>query len=270
MSDAAIRQEERDGAGLLARYRAGLLEVAYPCAPDVDCTFGPKSGRSHGEDCECGDSWRVPVDPEDLLRLLAFLGVEEARALCSEGDAAKWATYDTADLDLWLDMLSRLLAKLPARRVEEKACSECDSTGEWEIQGDPWEPGDEWPEPVAVKCEACSGSARYKTDTPAERWLLVAACVTVGREILRSGRGLAPGEGDPGARRAEEAIAAAEAWVEEPTNAGEEAWGRSGEVPAWCPMPFPAIPTRRLQAAAKILSTERVREIASNSLLKVL
>ena len=262
--DAAIGRAERDedGRGLLARYRAGLL-LAYPCAPDVACNASSwcQSAAPFDPGCEnCGGSGRVPADQEDVLRLLAFAGVEEARALvpcCSDsGTGCSWAWHADHDhLDAWLEGISRLCAKLPARRVEAVACEDCGGERSYAVEGS-----------RVHQCRCCGAvrdaALREAVDTPAERWLLVAACVAVGREICGPDDGEhADCDSECMARRELDALVAGSAWVEEPTLVCEGEWSSVVQTDArWVPGPHDER-AANLQAAAEVLGEPRVREL---------
>ena len=268
--DATIRQAERDGGGLLARYRAGLLG-AYPCAPDVACPCSRCYGSGQtdwesltwggeAEECpRCNGSGerRVPADPEDLLRLLAFLGVEEARALVP----VDWGWGSLVGLKAWLMELSRLLAKLPARRVEVE-CHPCENH--------------RYPALASLRpFSCCDGTGNVRQDVQAENWILVAACVAVGRECLTYAM-----DHSVGCSFADEwdALNAAEAWIADPTQERLTAWRRiqTGSPPSWVPEPprapqpgrMPANLAQPLHAASEVLGETRVRELVCAEIVR--
>ena len=241
----------------MERLRADELP-AYTVARDVTCC--PPCPDQYG--CaRCKGTGRVPCEPLDLLRLLAFLGVEEARKACGgspryyelEGELPlpQWIGSLTSGLNGRGFGLSSILSKLPPHRLEV-ACANC-RHGVVSL---------------GPRCRRCRVS-----DTPAERWLMVVAALAVARKCwechdlpycsdLRT--------------RIEDALLDAQAWVEEPTRERERAWqGRSDDwngIPAWVPSPHSWAgigPTaaETLQAAAAVIGEPRVREVVTAALL---
>jgi hypothetical protein len=198
----------------------------------------------------------------DLVRLLAFLGVEEAREITPIDPA--WGYL--VGLKEWLREVSRLAAKLPPRRLEVD-CSDLKCEGNGWYWGDPAKSLDQ-----RHACEPCKGTGKVTSDTPAETWRLVVAAEATGRTCWNHGTMTLPTEQelDQSIRR-ERALDACAAWIEEPTKERAAAWAF---LPLWVPgPPWPSWPAARgraaqiLQAAAKILGEPRTREVAAAAVL---
>ena len=249
MTDATTRAKERTGGGIMERLRADELP-AYTVARDVACSEGTDCAEWGACPGGCKGTGRVPYEPQDVLRALAFLGVEEAR----EAVGVAWeAVFSLVSVEerLWSGSLRDLLSKLPPHRLEV-ACANC-RHGVVSL---------------GPRCRRCRVS-----DTPAERWLMANAALAVARKCwechdlpycsdLRT--------------RIEDALLDAQAWVEEPTRERERAWqGRSDDwngTPAWVPSPHSWAgigPTaaETLQAAAAVIGEPRVREVVTAALL---
>ncbi len=132
-------------------------------------------------------------------------------------------------------------------------------------------------------CALCSNTGKVHHDTDAEVWLLVAACVAVGRACAQAVFVQGAGESPPtGERSALDALDAAEAWLAEPTQ--ERGTDRVSDAGLdWLDPVLWAISgsqtnghsQRRLchalQAAAKLLGETRVREpVAAEIVRRVL
>jgi len=257
----------------MERLRADELP-AYTVARDVACC--PPCPDQYG--CaRCKGTGRVPLDPLDLLRVLTFLGVEEAREIVGGGYDRGCDYYmdddgphpESCPIRAWLHALSRLLAKLPPHRLEV----ECANCRHGVVS-------------LGPRCRRCR-----VTDTPAERWLLADAALAVAWECLRAeersacvvydleaghyrytdtdSMSLAPSWSaflDP----VRNALLAGQAWVEEPTPERLVAWSRSvSGTPRWVPAPVweSGFYADRGAQAATILGAARVREVVTASLL---
>ena len=261
MTDATTRAKERTGGGIMERLRADEIP-AYTVARDVACEDCDGSGfvQRNGQCGLCGGTGRDPYEPLDLLRLLAFLGVEEARevepgayGLCGchesvgECEHLEGVEDETPLLCYWLQALSRLLVKLPPHRLLVNSTR---------------------PLVYALDRRATSGLVETKTnwphDTPAERWLMVVAALAVAWALarVRATRRLVT---------LPALLLAGQAWVEEPTPERERAWHAewsAGPLPEWVlPLPTTQHAREALQAAASIIGAARVREIVTAALL---
>ena len=229
----------------MERLRADELP-AYTVAREVTCT--PPCGL-------CGGTGRVPYDPQDVLRALAFLGVEEARWAVGEAWEAVFNLV-SVEFRLWSGSLRDLLAKLPPHRLLVNSTR---------------------PLVYALDRRVDSGLVETKThwphDTPAEQWLLADAALAVALECLAQPCG--PGGAGQGISRdltVQPALDACAAWVEEPTRerlvAWEEPWARPLNMPGWIPA-YAELgeQARALQAAARVIGEPRVREVVTASLL---
>lgn len=287
VTDAKIRQAEHDdGLALVERLRAGDLWPAYTSAREVPCpkcepirkkAGATAPGWSRSISClECNGAGPMPCDPLDVVRLLAFYGVEEARDLMpglgcnSQGSCACDYHPDPQSLDRedhvcldqdhhgWLVDLPRLAAKLPPKRVEV-ICPAC--------LRDRFR--DSMPGPITpARLKRCGCDKTVAHDGPAEQWLLVAACVAVAREIVKEyrKRGSAQ-EVLPGWQDCLRAIDACQAWVDEPTPEHHSDYMHRWAA-AECPwLPLFSNPARALIAAAEVITPERVRELVKNTLL---
>ena len=248
MTDATTRAKERTGGGLMERLRADELP-AYTVARDVACSEGTDCAEWGACPGGCKGTGRVPYERLDLLRVLAFLGVEEAReSLCLEqtpgglrGFEPSWLWWDQkAGLEQWLDGLSLLLAKLPPHRLEV----ECANCRHGVVS-------------LGPRCRRCQ-----VTDTPAECWLLANAALAVAWECWARPQGRLVRE----IKAEAAAMNACADWVAEPTadlwHSWQRRWPQAGV--AWVPGVEPA---RALQAAALVLGEPRVREVVTAGLL---
>jgi len=296
VSDARLREIERQAAAdgsvearsklLVARLRAGTLVPGYTTAREMACP-GPECrdgvpGRwtsvtfGFRPPC-CNGTGRVPYDPWGMIRLMAYCGDEAARAVVGKppdlrnGEAVhrweSWAAQDTHQpLAAWLNGLQHLAANLPpARWVEE--CPACGGSGQFCWNGMEVEESEE--------CRNCGGTGQVAHDTPADRYLLVVAADAAGRAVHRIG------EGHYGVsrsvyrwREAWRAFDACAAWLEEPSPERLREWllANVGNLPQWIVASLSDTPSViiALQAAARILTTARVREIAAAAVLEAL
>jgi len=225
---------------------------AYTVARDVACY--PPCPDQYG--CAlCGGTGRVPFNPQDVMRLLAFLGVEEARELMAEEPFVIYA--ELVPLDLGLKELSRLLAKLPPHRLAAK-CANC-RHGVVSL---------------GPRCRRCQDH-----DTPASDWLMADAALACGLECAAV-FDHRPDMDCPKCCGCQQydcpipALLAGRAWVAEPTREREEAWQRAdlvGGLPDWVPavgsVEFPERAAFAIQAAAHVLGAARVREVVTAALL---
>lgn len=303
MSDAKTRLAQREGLGLKERLRAGDLVPSYTTAREI------RVGTAHDGSGESG-AIVLPFEPLDLVRLLAFLGVEEAReihegewGLCGCHESEGWCEHledpddETPLLVYWCAALQRLAAKLPPKRVEAREqCRPCRGTG-----GVKRKRG-------IYRCSPCESTGRVSAthDTDAERWLLVVAALAVARECLEvtgdvygcpQGYDSATGVFEPAGYSQLDcagcgvsfrghkhrplislALGACQAWVDEPTPEREDTWTTAARTaldewarPDWLPYRplFEGMLglLHALQAAAKILTPDKVREIASAAVL---
>lgn len=260
MSDATIRK----GGRLIDRLRAGLLVPAYTVARDVACGACTQ-GRVRSEKNDmwvghtpCNGKGRVPYDPtgRSFLRLLAFLGVEEAREI------VEWNEDPRRNLLSWTNELQHLASPLPPKRVEV-ACGARSRSWVYRMCS-------------AFDCEVCNGTGKVTTDTPAEQWLMVVAVVAVGRVVWANRKNPGGPGGGPAQmlhgrfvneqRRIGKALTAGDAWLDEPTPERATLWvGRVQGAPDWVPR-F-GLAGRALQSAAEILDP---KPIASAAILSVL
>jgi len=268
MTDATTRAKERTGGGLTERLRADELP-AYTVARDVACGVCLGGGRMRDPDPALLGAWihrdctdctrgRVPYESLDLLRLLAFLGVEEANS-GRHPIHSEWA--DGLSLDHWLDGLFLLLAKLPPHRLLVNSTR---------------------PLVYALDRRVDSGLVEIKTDwprdTPAEHWLMADAALACGLECLPAWWKRAPwpdgprGTWENNAPRS--AILAGQAWVEEPTPLpGDPAESLSvcEGIPEWAAGLL--IHTGHVTGdevlldAATVIGEPRVREVVTAALL---
>ena len=239
----------------MERLRADELP-AYTVARDVACSEGTDCAEWGACPGGCNGTGRVPYDPQDLLRLLAFLGVEEANP-GRHPIHSEWA--DGLSLDHWLDGLSLLLAKLPPHRLLVNSTR---------------------PLVYALDRRVDSGLVETKTnwphDTPAEHWLLADAALACAGECSRIEDEKARSAGvDPAwipeMHRTRRAIAAGRAWVEEPTETALLEWSCAAEhprpdLPGWVPRAYSFSASLALQAAAIVIGAARVREIVTAAL----
>jgi len=229
---------------------------------------------------ECEGTGRVPYHPRDATRLLAFLGVEEAREIVPEEEwyasaqAAGGPRYSVWTIKEWSETCATLLAKLPPHRLEVHAAT-CPGNGS----------------AIDRDVGTCSEHCPVHHDTPASQWLVSDATLAVARECLllwedRQGwtwesdgyRSIAHRNvGHTGALPPRAAIAAGQAWVAEPTQDRERVWQERVapvlDLPRWVPNPTWSIrgirlPDRQpLQAASEILGEPRVREIVARAIV---
>ena len=253
MSDEAIQAAKRTGGGVIQRWRRDEIP-AYTVARDVACY--PPCPDQYG--CAlCGGTGRVPFNPQDVLRALAYLGVEEARELMAEEPFVVCA--ELVPLDLGLKELSRLLAKLPPHRLEV-VCANC-RHGVVSL---------------GPRCRRCRAH-----DTPAKDWLLADATLAVARACVPNfecgscaGCNTSSGQCDYRTNILK-ALDAGRAWVAEPTvdlwHSWGEAWAsamHAAGAPAWAPyggfwVELPKV----LQSAATVIGAARVRVIITSALL---
>jgi len=238
MTDATTRAKERTGGGIMERLRADELP-AYTVARDVACSEGTDCAEWGACPGGCKGTGRVPLDPQDVLRALAFLGVEEAR----EAVGVAWeAVFSLVSVEerLWSGSLRDLLSKLPPHRLEV-ACANC-RHGVVSL---------------GPRCRRCRVS-----DTPAERWLMANAALAVALECWARPQGRLVRE----IKAEAAAMNACADWVAEPTadlwHSWQRRWPQAGV--AWVPGVEPA---RALQAAALVLGEPRVREVVTAGLL---
>ena len=267
MTDATTRAKERTGGGIMERLRADELP-AYTMARDVACSEGTDCAEWGACPGGCKGTGRVPYEPQDVLRALAFLGVEEAR----EAVGVAWeAVFSLVSVEerLWSGSLRDLLSKLPPHRLEvgRPECGRCEGSGRYV-----WPEGEGPPASYDTRCVRCQGTGKSHHDTPAERWLMADAALAVARKCWECHA--LPYCSDL-RTRIEDALLDAQAWVEEPTRERERAWqGRSDDwngTPAWVPSPHSWAgigPTaaETLQAAA-VIGEPRVREVVTAALL---
>lgn len=236
------------------RLSDGVHRSGYPCTGCGD----PKKGHARGQGV-------VPCQDEDVLRVLAFCGLEEARELTYP---EWWWAVDHSSLKAWERGLQPLLAKLPPHRLEGKKCSaECH-------EGYDHGEGNCHP----TDCEY------GRVDTPAQQWLMVAASLAVARECAKRWR---PGveavnlahQGRSQKREIARALDACEGWLAEPTpecltpwlvaeDPGMPSWALLGGLATADAAFLPRAAGDALQAAAEILGKEAVRSIASAEIVR--
>ena len=263
MSDKATRAAQRTGGGLIQRWRADEIPT-FTVARDVACPEGTDCAEWGECPGGCKGTGRVPFNPQDVMRLLAFLGVEEAREVVGPEDDADWNKvsnwpYPAIDLTTWLDGLSSLLSHLPPHRLLVNSTR---------------------PLVYALDRRVDSGLVETKTnwphDTPAEHWLLADAALACAGECSRIEDEKARSAGvDPAwipeMHRTRRAIAAGRAWVEEPTETALLEWSCAAEhprpdLPGWVPRAYSFSASLALQAAAIVIGAARVREIVTAAL----
>jgi len=195
-----------------------------------------------------------PFDPQDLLRLLAFLGVEEAREAVGEAWEAV-LNLVSVEFRLWSGSLRDLLTRLPPHRLEVK-CANC-RHGVVSL---------------GPRCRRCQDH-----DTPAKDWLMADAALACGLECAAV-FDHRPDMDCPKCCGCQQddcpipALLAGRAWVAEPTAerlaAWEEHWAYPRGLPGWGPA-YAELgePARALRAAALVLTPERVRVIVTAAIL---
>ena len=257
--DSDIRAKERTGGGLMERLRADE-QPTFTSARDGACD------HKNWTQVECAAAQHEHTyEPLDLLKLLAFLGVEEVRKACG-GSPRYYELEGELPLPQWIGSLTRglngrgfglssLLAKLPPHRLEVD-CANC-RHGVVSL---------------GPRCRLCRVS-----DTPAERWLLADAALACGLECAAV-FDHRPDMDCPKCCGCQQddcpipALLAGRAWVAEPTAerlaAWEEHWAYPRGLPGWGPA-YAELgePARALRAAAHVLGEPRVREVVTAAIL---
>ena len=248
--DSDIRALERTGGGLMERLRANEIPT-FTESRDGACD------HKNWTQVECAAAQHEhPFDPQDLLRLLAFLGVEEAREAVGEAWEAV-LNLVSVEFRLWSGSLRDLLTRLPPHRLEVK-CANC-RHGVVSL---------------GPRCRRCQDH-----DTPAKDWLMADAALACGLECAAV-FDHRPDMDCPKCCGCQQydcpipALLAGRAWVAEPTREREEAWQRAdlvGGLPDWVPavgsVEFPERAAFAIQAAAHVLGAARVREVVTSALL---
>ena len=208
-------------------------------------------------------------DPEALVMVLGYLGVEEARRHACWYRPG-WNAWDamirsrSISLEGWASQLELFLGKLPPHSVVLD-CLRCGGVGA--IKRPEFEPKVE-----ENPCSRCEGARRLPFESPADQWLVMAGMVAVGRarwELRAASCDVRPKRdcktSCPRCTWLWEALEASEGLLEEPTaTEGFRVAQLYGDPDGWGDwLPYFGDRYESLLGAAEDLGEAKVREVLS-------